>query len=805
VVLCYLEGLSLAEAAKRLRCPAGTVHSRLGRARESLRRGLLRRGFALSTATIAAMLAPRSARACVPPLLCETTARAAIALAARHAAAAALAQEVINTMLFHRLRAVALAVLLIAALTAGAGALIPSLDAFAGSREGEPTARTARTEPRPPDAPRPAESPRPAAGRMIVVGRVLDPEGRPVAGVPVDVVGRSRAPRAAVEERAEPCLALGGGTTGADGGFRIEAPRTSSSAFLQVYALAAPAGPGLGLGFGWAVLDPDAETPAAEVRLKPEQVIRGKLVDVTGRPAAGVEVRVDLVFAPGHEDPVAGLNGWGLAPAEGLHAWPAPATTDPQGRFALRGVGRDLSLGLDVRDIRFARQQLEVKTDGRDGPKEVLLALQPAVILEGRARAADTGRPIPGAVIAVRSDRRGAGWRDTRSRADGEGRFRINPFPGDSFHVSVVPPEGSPYLIRGDDVAWTKGAVTKEIDVKVARGVPIRGKVTEEGTGRPVPGARVRFFPSRYHDHVVSGDEAIAMSKDDGSFQIVVPPGKGHLLVVGPTAGYVLREIGSRELFGSTLMAAVRLYAHDIVSYEVKADEDAHPLDARLRPGRPVRGRLVGPDGQPVADATIRSRLNVDPTGLSTLDFAPPHAPGGRFEVHGLDPERATPVFFLDIRHGWGAAVELSGRQAGEDLTIRLEPCGRATARLVGPDGQPLARFDLCRWPFVDLLKLVQTPGADAFSRNPADRARLAADAVCMAHVDPEHYRSGLATDAEGRVIFPTLIPGAPHRISDYSTVRVQDKGAQVRRDFVVQPGETVDLGDIVIEQPQVR
>ncbi len=33
VVLCYFEGLSLAEAAQRLRCPAGTVHSRLVRAR----------------------------------------------------------------------------------------------------------------------------------------------------------------------------------------------------------------------------------------------------------------------------------------------------------------------------------------------------------------------------------------------------------------------------------------------------------------------------------------------------------------------------------------------------------------------------------------------------------------------------------------------------------------------------------------------------------------------------------------------------------------------------------------------------
>ena len=44
VVLCYFEGLTLDEAARRLRWPAGTLRSRLARAREKLRRGLARRG-----------------------------------------------------------------------------------------------------------------------------------------------------------------------------------------------------------------------------------------------------------------------------------------------------------------------------------------------------------------------------------------------------------------------------------------------------------------------------------------------------------------------------------------------------------------------------------------------------------------------------------------------------------------------------------------------------------------------------------------------------------------------------------------
>ena len=48
VVLCYFEGLTLDEAAVRLGCPAGTLRSRLARAREKLRRALTRRGVVLS-------------------------------------------------------------------------------------------------------------------------------------------------------------------------------------------------------------------------------------------------------------------------------------------------------------------------------------------------------------------------------------------------------------------------------------------------------------------------------------------------------------------------------------------------------------------------------------------------------------------------------------------------------------------------------------------------------------------------------------------------------------------------------------
>ncbi len=60
-VLCYLQGLTHAEAAIRLGCPEGTVHSRLATAKEKLRRGLERRGVTLSGTGMALEFATRHA------------------------------------------------------------------------------------------------------------------------------------------------------------------------------------------------------------------------------------------------------------------------------------------------------------------------------------------------------------------------------------------------------------------------------------------------------------------------------------------------------------------------------------------------------------------------------------------------------------------------------------------------------------------------------------------------------------------------------------------------------------------------
>jgi RNA polymerase sigma factor (sigma-70 family) len=133
VVLCYFQGLTNAEAADRLRCPPGTVATRLSRARERLRVLLLRRGVVPAAGALTAALTADAAGAVVPDDLLLRTARWAAAWAAGSAAPIptpilTLTREVVQTMIFDKLKPVALlAVLGVVGLGAGVALSRPTL------------------------------------------------------------------------------------------------------------------------------------------------------------------------------------------------------------------------------------------------------------------------------------------------------------------------------------------------------------------------------------------------------------------------------------------------------------------------------------------------------------------------------------------------------------------------------------------------------------------------------------------------------------------------------------------------------
>jgi RNA polymerase sigma factor (sigma-70 family) len=796
VVLCYFEGLSPDEAAARLRWPSGTLRSRLVRARDKLRRGLALRGFGLSSAALTAMLTPRSAQASVSSLLCDSTTRAAIRFAARHAVggalsapAAAMAQEVLRTMLLHKLKATALSLLMLATLATGAGYLTHA-------------PATAQDEPRPAPglATKADDPPRPAPGRMFVTGRVLDPEGKPVANATTMVYASLKWPGRG--DRLAPMWPspLGRARSDGSGRFRLDAPRVSSARHYDFGAVAiAP-----GYGAGWIKLDPDAARPDADVTLQPERIIRGRVFDVQGRPVRDVDVSVEQMARLAAEDatlPSSEPEGpyFLRDQPHGLPAWPRPATTDADGRFTIRGVGRGLRVHLAIDDPRFAPLGLDIDTDASSAVKDLTMAVEPARIITGRVTYADSGEPAAHARVSVGTHNpKFSAWAGD-FETDGQGRFRANPRVGDQYSLTVFAPENEPYLTASKEFAWPKGALEKTVDLALPRGVHVRGKVLEEVSGKPIAGARISYLSNPDKDPRTGAANGRAASGDDGTFQLGVVPGPGYLTVLGPGEDYVLREIGQR-MTRTGQPGGRRLYAHAFHRLELEPGDESRDVTIALRPSASVPIRVLEPDGRPARDAVVISRVILQPTWIAWHPWRPYYhgtLRDGHFAVHGLADDAEVPVYFLDARHSLGATARLSGRSgANGPVTVRLEPFGAARARLVDPTGKPVPRSR----DGATSATLVVTPGPSQDSQDKADQDRLAADEDLVTRFDPIHYQKGLASDEKGALHLPALIPGATYRV--YDNTMGQGGGPRLRKEFTVKTGETVDLGDVLIERP---
>ncbi len=156
LVLCYLEGLTQDEVARRLRWPIGTVRSRLARGREHLRRRLVLRGVTPAVAAIAVGSAREVGAVAVPEALVQLTARAAAGAAGHPATVGAISTtvatltgEVLTTMTWTRLK-IHGAVLAAGLLVAGAGVVAGQAGALPGRGPAgaDEKAIVARPEPR---------------------------------------------------------------------------------------------------------------------------------------------------------------------------------------------------------------------------------------------------------------------------------------------------------------------------------------------------------------------------------------------------------------------------------------------------------------------------------------------------------------------------------------------------------------------------------------------------------------------------------------------------------------------------------
>jgi RNA polymerase sigma factor (sigma-70 family) len=571
LVLCYLEGKTQEEAARHLGCPLATLRTRVARGRKLLRDRLAKGGLTLSAAGLAALLIAGAAPAAPPAALARVAARAAVPFAAGQPAAALCSAQAAGLvagglrMMFLTKAKTATALLLAAGLVAGAAALMQHLTAA-----GQAAEPAAATSPKPPAADEQGD-------RVEVSGQVVDPDGKPVAGA--KVVFQQRGTKGELPGfLPEPAT----GTTDTDGRFRFSgsvhrnAPVRDRRPVLTLTAHV----PGYGPAATADASSPDELRDRTLRLVKDDVPIRGRILGLEGKPIPGVTVRpVSVVGNPANDlGPVVRAietNTWGDLPSEqrtyivfsaAAAGLTQKAETDAEGRFTLSGFGREriVALRLDGPTIETcllnvmtrtgpAVQATRPRTGGLAPPGPPRSATYvyaygatfdyapgPGVVVEGAVRDQDSGKPLAGVAVHQGIDF-DFGWAEGELTAttDAGGNYRLagvaRSSPRGYYHaIEFVPPAGQPYLTAAFRPPTAEPGNPTRLDVRLKRGVLVKGRVTDRATGRPVQ-AVVDYFafadnPSLRGVEGFRGSEVVS-SREDGSFALAALPGRGIVAV----------------------------------------------------------------------------------------------------------------------------------------------------------------------------------------------------------------------------------------------------------------------------------
>ena len=577
---------------------------------------------------------------------------------------------------------------------------------------------------------------------------------------------------------------------------------------------------------------------------KAEASIRGRIVDLEGKPIADARMRVVqfipprgdigpwleesqknppssfLAEAPENSTRADSFRGRPIRSlpviVNGLPVDSLSATTDADGRFEFSGLPKDALVVLELEGDNVARTQMNVLTRAVESfplyddswnkrtkicyGAEFEYFAEPSQAIRGVVRDADTGEPIANAVVGIQGIRIGntnytmGRFLEARTNAAGEytlhGVARLSARSEMTHTVQVTPARGSAYF-RWPNIEVPKpgGFDPISLDIGLKRAIPVSGKLRNAETGEPVNGL-VGYFPLMENEHLddyknyrrsqSSAVPDLYATDADGSFQLPAMPGPGLLVGIGLDASKYLPGAGA-EKAGWPNVERPRYAVH------LQSIDSVHSLD---RIEIETDAKVFSHDVKliPMQKQTFEI---VDPQGEPLEGFT---AVGSHplFRIAGLE---YVPGSQLNSPTIWaGSTVDVFGLEAVERRRLLVRDHRRQWAAAVWVKHRETRQVKLAPMPTVS-GRLVDENNQPLTGQ----RIEIVIEPDEVVTPFPQYYFSkallrqrvaSATTDEEGRFTLQNVFPG----------VKMELQLGRLKI-FEVEPlesGADVDLGDVM-------
>ncbi|MHC4820660.1 MAG: carboxypeptidase regulatory-like domain-containing protein, partial [Planctomycetota bacterium] len=478
----------------------------------------------------------------------------------------------------------------------------------------------------------------------MIRGIVQTPAGEPVSGAQVAVEFASNQ-RGFMQQIAE-FFPLGDARlTGSDGTFAVPGPPPGQ----KVVIVAKSRGYLDGKSESVEVTAGE-DVEGLTVSLRSGAMLTGRVKGPDGHPLEGATVR---------HVPKGDGNDWSLRWRLGRAT---PTMTDAEGVFKVTNVETG-ALIVQFAHPKFLSSSRNDVTAEEGGSVDLDAQLEAGKTLEGKVVGPD-GQPFPGARIDI--NRQG----DLPSGADPyyQAPDDLSTAADGTFSVEGVMP-GSYRLMATADGAADSEPVTVDaggqpVTLQLATAYSISGKVVSRD-GQPVGNARVTAMLKKgdVEEQVQSTN-----TNREGAFILEDVPGGTY--TVKAAAGWGMGR--SRANLMPKTVENVQAGASDLV-IEVEA-------------GLTMKGKVIGPDGEPMAEGWLNARQEKPEEGQEAVTSNGALL-NGEFELTGLAPGK-----YRVTVYGNGTSSKSVVAEAGdEDVVVDYRSGGAIEGRVLLPDGMPAA------------------------------------------------------------------------------------------------------------------